>query len=191
MASDPRRVDHILSTTFGTFRMRVISLNRVVGSIGDEVGDAAHNSDSGFWSYRDSLYLGSVWFNIGADGEVTSHDISIVRRWQSKAAPRTTAAAMVAAMADAIRAYLADRPSLLIEAERARLHDKLTYLLVDEAKARETLSRIEDEVTDVRAELRQLAADSLCERCHEEAVSDEDSGLCATCTDYNAGRVAL
>lgn len=31
----------------------------------------------------------------------------------------------------------------------------------------------------------------LCERCREGYVTDEDSGLCADCVAYNAGRVTL
>lgn len=38
-----------------------------------------------------------------------------------------------------------------------------------------------------------LSADLVgaCGRCRSAPIDDEDSGLCSSCTDYNAGRVVL
>jgi hypothetical protein len=171
---DPRSVQHILTAApFGKFRMHVIGSARVGADIGDETGQAYGNDSdrARLWEHRGSYYYGTVFFAVAPDGKITADEIYLSKHWQHGDAPRTYAAIMAGAMAEAITAHLAERPALLIEAERARLLDMLREAREDQDKAAEALSIAEAKADGIHALLLDVTMGAAPARIGVPAIS--------------------
>lgn len=121
--------------------------------------DGAHiNDDNPCLTFRGQEYLVHVHLYVSLGWDVKPGDhVSIQRRPQWTDAPRTHRDKIVAAIASAVRAYLAEHPETLREAEYASANNELLALEGERRKAAEELAQLDARIAEQSARLAAVA----------------------------------
>lgn len=140
-----------------------IMLSTSVGEVRAAFTNGSHVAvDPKSVTYKGVEYVGMM--HLYADGdsgpwtprEKTGDYLRRASDW--KDAPRTYAAAIRAAMVDAVRAYVAEHPEVLRDAEYADANNALSRLEDERAEAAEKLAEVDAEIAAVEARLSRVSA---------------------------------
>jgi hypothetical protein len=146
----------VLDTKHGKVRVTFVRSTWIYAEAGDESGQAHINDDKPALIYRNEEYIGSVSFSVTDSRLGDAERVSLSRRANWTDAPRTYAAAMVAAVREAVQTFIDEYPEVLVEADRADINNDLLRALESEHKAREALDAASAEVERLRKRLASL-----------------------------------
>jgi hypothetical protein len=150
----------VIETEYGKVRLSVTRATAVYVEVGDETGNAHINDDRPALVYRGQEYIGSIHFEVTADGQLAVSDfrgsVHLSKRPQWSDAPRSYATAMLAAISTAVKAHLDAHPELLRKADIAATNNELREAEESEETARQVFGAATEKVHKLRDRLAEL-----------------------------------